>query len=321
MSRAIHVMALLALGVSSTGCVTIDLGSSREAFRETVVSGSGDAKILLIEIDGVITQQDEAGVFGSGVEGTVPRVKEQLDKARRDDDVRAIVLRIDTPGGTATASDIVYQEIKRFQKDRSIPVVAQLMGTATSGGYYIAMAASELVAQPTTVTGSIGVIFMGVSVSGLMEKLGIEDQTITGGVHKDAGSPLRRMTTEERAHLQSVIDDLHDRFKDVVVEGRPDLDEASVDVLADGSIYSANQALANGLVDRIGGLDDTLADVRKKLGVSKARVVQYHRPREWSRNIYTEAPTGPPVLKLDWTPLLGPFSQPGFHYLWWPGSN
>lgn len=321
MRRAIQVLAFLAIGVFSAGCVTINLSSGREGLRETVVSGSGDAKILLLEIDGVITQQDQAGVFGSGTEGTVQRVTEQLERARRDKDVRAIVLRIDTPGGTATASDIVYHEIQRFKEERSLPVVAQLMGTATSGGYYIAMAADEVVAQPTTVTGSIGVIFLGFNVTGLMEKLGIENQTITGGAHKDAGSPLRRMTPEERAHFQGVIDDLHARFKEVVVTGRPELDEASVAGLADGSIYSANQALENGLVDRIGGLDATLADVRKKLGVSKARVVQYHRPREWSRSIYTEAPAGPPVLKLDWTPLLGPFSQPGFHYLWWPGSN
>jgi protease-4 len=260
-------------------------------------------------------------MLGPGRESTVARVREQLDRARRDKHVRAVVLRIDTPGGSVTASDIVYSEIERFKRDRSVPLVAQLMGTATSGGYYIAMAADEVVAHPTTVTGSIGVIFLGVNFSGLMEKLGIKNQTITAGVHKDAGSPLRAMTPDERAHFQSVIDDLHERFREVVAAGRPKLDAATIEILADGRIYSASQALENGLVDRVASLDETLDSVKESLGEDEVRVVRYHRPREWRRNIYTEPPSSPPVLRIDWTPLLGPFDEPGFHYLWWPGGS
>ena len=151
------------------------------------------------------------------------RVREQLDRARDDPEVRALLLRINSPGGTATASDLVYGEILRFKRERGVPVVAQLMGLATSGGYYVAMAADVVVAHPTTVTGSIGVRFVSVSLAGLMEKVGIEDQTLVAGSHKDAGSPLRRLTREERAHLQSVLDDLHSRFEQVVAAGRPNL--------------------------------------------------------------------------------------------------
>ena len=130
------------------------------------------------------------------------------------------------------------------------------MGMATSGGYYVAMSADAVVAYPTTITGSIGVIFTSVNLAGLMEKIGVEDQTITAGRHKDAGSPLRRMTGEERRHIQRVLDDLHARFVEVVASGRPALAPDALRALSDGRIFSAREAREAGLVDRIGDLED-----------------------------------------------------------------
>ena len=142
----------------------------------------------MLEVDGVITEtSDVADFFGTVSEGMVGRVREELDRARSDDQVKALVLRINSPGGTVTGSDLLYDEIRRFKQERKVPVVAQLMGTAASGGYYVALAADEIHAERTTVTGSIGVIFSGFNLAGLMEKLGIENQTITSGGFKDAG--------------------------------------------------------------------------------------------------------------------------------------
>ena len=325
MSRELSLAPLasaLVAAALATGCIQIDIfGGTRGSLVETVVHGQRGAKILMLEIDGLIQQQEESGLLGPTRESTVARIREQLDGARGDDNVRALLLRIDTPGGGATASDVIYAELMRFKRERDVPIVAHFMGTATSGGYYVAMAADEIVAEPTTVTGSIGVIFVGVNVAGLMKRWGIEDQTITAGIHKDAGSPLRRMTDEEREIFATVIEDLHDRFREVVALGRPGLTRERVDELADGRIYSAPQALENGLVDHIGSIEESVELLEKRLGVSESIVVSYHRPREWRQNLYTRSLT-PPARRgthLDPTAAFAAM-KPGFHYLWWPGA-
>jgi protease-4 len=322
--------APLLLGVA-TGCLSIHLfeGGAEAPLRESVVRGDEGPKILLVDIDGMIDGEDLIDpLFGIESPGMVARVREVLDRAREDPEVRALLLRIDSPGGTVTASDQIYTEISRFRRERGVPVMAQLLSTATSGGYYVAMAAGEIQAHPTTVTGSIGVIFTSVSVAGLMEKLGVEDQTITAGRYKDAGSPLRRLEPEERAQIQAIVDDLHDRFRSVVVRGRPGLTESQVAELADGRIYSASQALERGLVDRIGTLEEAVEALESELGVDRSRVVAYHRPREIRRNLYTRGPVRGPRIEAPvgalWPapPTAGGLermlSRPAFLYLWWP---
>jgi protease-4 len=305
----IALAALAALALWGVGCISINLpGGVPKPLVESVVHGDGDLKILLVQIEGVISDsRDEAGLFSLSQESMVTRFREQLDKARGDDDVRAVILRINSPGGTVTASDILYDELLRFKRERGIPVIAQLMGLATSGGYYVAMAADEIVAHPTTVTGSIGVIFMGVNLAGLMEKLGIEDQTLTTGPYKDAGSMFRTMRPEERTQLLSVLDDLFARFKQVVRSGRGALSAEQIDTLADGRIFS------------IGGLEDTVARAEQSAGIPTSRVVTYHRPREWRENLYTRAPTAPTV-ELDLLPDWPGVRRPAFLYLWSPGA-
>ena len=334
---AAHLVSGIAVVLFATGCISINLlgDGSGQPLEESVVQGEEGPKILLLDIDGVISGADSsAGFLGLGTPSMVERVREVLDRASADEDVRALLLRIDSPGGTATASEQIYTEIMRFKASRQIPVVAQFLTTAASGGYYIAMAADTIQAHPTTVTGSIGVIFTSVNFVGLMEKLGVEDQTITGGEFKDAGSPFRRLTEEERGQLQSIVDDLHDRFRDIVAKGRPKLSDDQVTTLANGRIYSARQALGNGLVDRVGTLEEAVGLIEDQLGVSESRVVAYHRPGEQRRNIYARAMPGLPIGAL---PSMAPVGagamsperlatiglgdllrRPGFHYLWWP---
>jgi protease-4 len=311
----------LLMGVLA-GCVTIDMPWGKPGrLRETVVEGERGPKIALIEIEGVLREVAKPRRFGLGEEESpVARIRAQLDMAAKDGAVKAVVLRIHSPGGTATASDIIYNEIQRFKAKKPVPVVAQLMGLATSGAYYAAMAADSVYAQPTTVTGSIGVIFMGVNMAGLMEKLGLADQTITTGPYKDVGSPLRRMTAEERVLVQSVVNDLYRRFVAVVETGRPHLTPGRVAELADGRIYSATQAQANGLIDGIADLSSTLDEVRRRAGLEETRVVSYHRRREWRENLYT-LPPGSETSAFEPASILELLQGPTFAYLWWPGID
>ena len=172
--------SLLSLVVLLSGCVFITgnlnpFSSTPEPLEEHVVSGEGSAKILLIDISRTITNQEEAGAFGvSRRESLTARIDEELRRAADDDKVRAVVLRINSPGGTVTASDVIYHQLMAFKAARHLPVTAQFLDMGTSGAYYIALAADEIVASPTTVTGSVGVIMYGVNVSGLMDKLGVQ---------------------------------------------------------------------------------------------------------------------------------------------------
>lgn len=322
LARLTRLASLVFLALTCTGCITIDvLGGKPGRLRETVVEGERGPKIALIDIEGLLLEVAKPTPLGlRQEESSVARVRAQLDKAAKDRAVKAVILRIHSPGGTATASEIIYGEIQRFKAKKPVPVVAQLVGIATSGAYYAAMAADSVYANPTTVTGSIGVIFVSVNVSGLMEKLGLADQTIATGPYKDVGSPLRPMTPGDRALMQGVLNDLYRRFVQVVAAGRPQLPAARVAELADGRIYSATQAQANGLVDGIADLPSTIDEVRRRAGLEEVRVVAYHRKREWRENLYTLSPSLE-TLTVKPTALLDLIHGPTFAYLWWTGID
>jgi protease-4 len=152
-----------------------------------------------------------------------------------------------------------------------------------------------------------------------MDKIGIENQTLTSGPYKDAGSPLRRMTDGEREQLTAILDSLHARFIDVVREGRPDLTVDQVQALADGRIFSARQAEANGLVDVIGDLPGAVELAEEQAGIDRSRVVAYARPQEWRENLYSMSAAPLPTVS-PWA-LFDPVSEPSFLYLWWPGAR
>lgn len=321
MSQSIRLFLTVALAVPFVGgCITINaLGGGPTPLRETVVHGKKGPKVLMLEIDGMISERAIRGALGvTGRESTVARVREQLDKAEKNKDIEAILLRIDSPGGTVTASDVIYRELLDFKQKHEIPIVAQMMGVAASGGYYVAMASDRIIAQPTTITGSIGVISAGVNLTGLMQKVGVQDQTFTSGPMKDAGSPLRPMTQAERAYIQGIIDELDDRFEQVVAVGRPALSKGELERLADGRAYTAGQAEKAGLVDAIGYLPDAVEELKRRLGADDVRVISYHREQEWRKNLYSARATVPPT-RADLVDALGPYRGPAFLYLWQPG--
>ena len=314
--------ALIVCAALLTGCISINLpGALPEPLREATVRGSGDAKLLLISIDGVMHEGVRpADFFGFRQESQISRLRDELDTARADPTVRGVLLRVNSPGGTVTAAEILYDEILRFKQEREIPMVAQFMGVAASGGYYASMAADEIVAYPTSVTGSIGVVSsLFPNLAGLMEKLGIEDQTLVTGPYKDTGSALRPMRDDEREQLQSVVDDLHLRFVEVVASGRPELSRERIEELADGRIYTARQALAAGLIDHVGDIQVAVERLERRANLETSRVVRYHRPREYRSNLHSRPHAPQPTAGT----TLGPWSRlpaPGFLYLWAPGS-
>jgi len=309
-----------------SGCVFITgnlnpFASTPQALEEHVVSGEGRTKILLIDISRMISAQEDEGALGiSRREGLTARIDEELRRAAQDDAVRAVVLRINSPGGTVTASDVIYHQIMAFKQAQQIPVTAQFLDMGTSGAYYVALAADEIVASPTTVTGSVGVVMYGVNVSGLLDKLGVKNQTIKAGAHKDIGSPLRPMTPEDQAILQDVLDGMQQRFLGLVRERRAGLNPDAIQTISDGRILTADQALQMGLVDRIGYLEDTLQAVGQRFGATGSRVIMYRRPQEFAENIYSAFPTTPSQVNLINLDLgMGSHASPQFMYLWRPG--
>jgi protease-4 len=327
-TRALRAATLLLSCLPLAGCafVVADLnpfGGRPEQLREQVVEGEGKPKILLIDISRTIGDEERDPALGlRRRESTVARVKEELRKAEEDDRVQAVVLRINSPGGTVTASDILYHELRAFSARRKVPIVAQCLDVATSGAYYAALAADEIVAQPTTVTGSIGVIMFGLNVEGLLDKLGVRNQTLKAGTHKDIGSPLRAMTPDDERILQGILDDMRGRFVQLVQERRPGAKPDMLPSVTDGRVITAGQALEAGLIDRIGYLDDALAVARQRAGVTTARVVVYRRPSEFGQTIYSIGGGAPAQVNLMNVDLGGLLPHgPAFMYLWAPTAD
>lgn len=314
-----RLVVVLLVGLLMPGCTfNFPLFPGPGPLQESQVSGTGKAKVLLIEISGVISSQDGDGFVPTP--NLIASVKEQLTRATQDENVKAVVLRINTPGGTVTASDIIHHELKTFKASRKIPIVASIMDVGASGGYYIAAAADTVLAHPSSVTGSIGVIMLTVNARGLLEKVGLEATAVTSGPRKDMGSPFRTMTTEERAIFQGLIDSFYQRFLTIVQEGRPHLQIDQIKKLADGRIYTGDQAKAAGLVDEIGYLEDAVELAKKKAGLAEARVMTYKRPGEYSNNVYSKLVAPSPLASLGNLDLMSFVrgGTPQFMYLWMP---
>ncbi|HEU4427370.1 MAG TPA: signal peptide peptidase SppA [Myxococcota bacterium] len=315
-------MGALAIALLASACLNVEipLFSGGGELQERVLRGERGPKILLVDLSGTLGLRAPGRLLGlPGGESPVARLREELDRARRDDEIAALVLRIDSPGGTVIASEILHGEVERWKRETGRPVVAHLMGVAASGGYYVAMAADRVQAYPATITGSIGVIMLGFNASGLMEKVGVGYQTFTSGAFKDAGSPFRPMNEAERGQLSSVVRDLFAGFLDVVARGRPKLTSAEIERLADGRIYSAKQALESGLIDGIGDLEQTIGLAEQAAGVEgDARLVVYRRPGERWENLFSAA-SASLTAESAAAQLSGALAESSFLY-WWPGA-
>ncbi|RII29754.1 MAG: signal peptide peptidase SppA [Geobacter sp.] len=314
----ISIAALLAV-LSGCAFVNVPLVPPPSPLEEQLLEGTGAKKILLLDISGTISEQGKSGgLLGRSTPSMVSVVREALQKAEKDADIAGMIVRINSPGGTVTASDIIHHDITEFKKRKKIPVLASIIGVGASGGYYVASAADEIIASPTAITGSIGVLLMKFNVEGLMGKIGVEEQTVKSGDKKDILSPFRKATPEEVKLAQDIIDQLYGRFLDIVM-ARPGnkLSRDQLKKLADGRIYTAVQAREAGLIDRTGYLDDAITDITKRLGVESARVVTYYRPGSYKGSIYAGS-----MEKEGLADVLGGsvdgFSGGSFMYLWRP---
>lgn len=289
-------------------------------YRESILP---DGKIVVIGVEGILINADSPGLLNPG-EHAVARFTEELEKAAKDPAVKAVVVRINSPGGTVTASELMHAELSRL-RETGKPVVAMMMDVAASGGYYVACAADEIVACQSTITGSIGVIMQLFEVTGTMQKIGVQAEAIKSGDQKAAGSPFEKLDPEQRALFQTIVDDLYAQFVDVVDEGRPELDRQQVETLADGRVYTAQQALEHGLIDQIGGIRDAIDTAKELAGVKRAKVVAYERPYGYVPNYYAAAPHRPAksdvnlinldlgsAVRRDWPPFLYLWTPPGY---------
>jgi protease-4 len=250
-------------GSGSTGPVPA------QSWEEQIVEGAGPDRVALIEVSGVIGAPAEAFSLQLSQEGLLSQIRQ----AARDARVKAVLLRVDSPGGGVVASSEIHAELLKL-KAAGKPLVVSMGGTAASGGYYISAPADRIYANPDTLTGSLGVILSTLNYEQAFEKLGLQNYVYKSGDLKDIGSPTRPPTDEERAVLQSVVDEAYDGFVRVIVEGRG-LPEGEVRELADGRIYTGSQAQALGLVDELGNLDAAIEGAKELAGLEAATVVRY----------------------------------------------
>ncbi len=258
----------------------------------------GREKIAMVEISGQIFDSKE--------------IVRQLSKYRRDDEIKAIILRIDSPGGAVAPSQEIYDEVLRIRADNKM-IYVSMASLAASGGYYIAAAADRIFANPGTLTGSIGVIMAFGNAEKLMKKIGIEPQVVKSGKFKDVGSPARAMTPEERKYLQKVVDDVHQQFIEAVAKGR-NMTPKEARKLADGRIFTGRQALQLKMVDEMGGLEDVIVKLGEATGIEGRPKVIWEEPPKGFMEWLLEG-----SIPKDFKASVVPSRFPSLQYLWSPG--
>lgn len=230
-------------------------------------------KIAQIDLEGLITSAGgDSGLLG-GALPSLDLIKQALEQAVHDDEVKAVLLRIHSPGGEVTASDTLYAAVRRAAAEK--PVVVYMDAVAASGGYYVACGATRIVASETTLTGSIGVMMESFSYHGLFDKVGLGARTFTSGAFKDTLSGARPMREEEAAYVQGLVNEMYERFLGVVAQARGKTPDQLRGTVADGRVFTGGQALKEGLVDRVGYIEDAWELARELGKAPGARVVKY----------------------------------------------
>jgi len=272
--------------------------------------------IAVVDVDGLLLNTDATGL-GSFGENPVSVFRERLDAIEHDRCVCAVVIRINSPGGSVTATDIMWRDLLAFKQRTHLPVVACLMDVAAGGGYYLATAADSVIAHPTSVTGAIGCILNVYNLQDLMSQFNIVGVPIKAGKHIDLGSPIKALDDDKRKMLQAMADEYQDRFRDIVLKYRPEVDAADGTTF-DGRVFTAEQARRRRLIDEIGYLDDAVAIARTLACCSHANMVFYHRPNDPALSPYAITPNVPlqkGLLPFS-IPGLDRSKMPSFLYLW-----
>jgi len=336
MKNRIFALALLAIAFVLQGCIgdiIMTQNARTELSRETLVASdrffTAD-EILWIDLKGVVDIEGASGgLFGGARPGMLVGLKDRLKAAEDNPFIKAVVLFIDSPGGGVTASDLIHHEIISFKEKTDIPVIAYMGGVAASGGIYIAMAADEIYATPTTVTGSIGVISILPGLEGLSEKIGLEMRVIKSGENKDLGSPWSSLSEEQRSIFQELIDSMYEGFVEVVMDSREDkgFERSSLATMADGRAYSSQKAVEANLIDGIFYPDELIEHVRQVVGNSDASIISYeYKGSRRFGNIYANSSVPSPRMGFPAEINLFNFNlglgalpaETRFYYLWLP---
>ncbi len=323
------LVATLAASIAflASSCVSVHVqlgGPSEEPLKEYTLEGTEKGKVLVVPVTGFLSDTSKKGLLGEEA-SQVQEVVSRLRRAEKDKEVKAVLLEINSPGGSITASELLYHEIARFKERTGAKVVAAFMDIAASGGYYTALAADRIVAHPTSITGSVGVILIEPKVAGLMEKLGIAVDVNKSGSEKDIGSPFRPSTPEENKIMQGLIDNLAHQFLDLVAQRRH-IGAQELTRIATARIYIASEALQLKLVDRVGYLSDALEEAKSLAGLpGDAKVVVYRHAKDANDNLYNtslsaSAGRTPAVVGMNLPEIIPPLA-PGFYYLWLPGAT
>lgn len=312
------ILMLVLVSAAKVWMPDIETGATAPGrYSELTVEGTGTEKIAMIPVEGIITDRTLQQIFYERP-SLVRFVTEQLDLAACDRKVKAVILEVNSPGGGITATDTLHDQILQFKKKTGKKVIVYMKDVAASGGYYIAACSDRIIAHPTTITGSIGVIMMLFNFEGLFDWLGVSEKVIKSGALKDMGSSTRPLTEEEEGLFQEVIMEMHSRFVDVICQGR-NMPKEKVESLADGRMYTGRQALANGLVDSLGYLDDAIETGKEEAGLETAKIIRYRRKIGLSELILTIGGRKPETL-IDADAIMKR-QVPTFMYLWAPGRR
>lgn len=327
-ASAVGLALSLLLNFALLGSRAGGLEQGPASFHEKVVEGEGDDKVVVIRVEGIIAEKAEGGLFASAATESLPkRIKDQLERAAQDAAVKAVILDVDSPGGTVTASDEIWNYLVKFRDSSKKPLVVHQGSLAASGGYYISAAGDEIVCEPTTITGSIGVIMQGLNFADFLHEHGIKDVSITSGPNKDLLSPLAPVRDAHVAILKAMVDDMYARFCDVVAQGIAHrTGKKAEDVLpdvkafADGRVFTAKQAVELHLADKVGYVEDAFSEARARANIQKARLVKYSRQPSLldalSGNADTKLDLGKGIsIRVD-ARLLDELSGPRFLMLW-----
>ena len=279
--------------------------------------GSGPANtVLVIPLRGAIVEQDD---LGRNI--TPGGIKRQLDMARRDPSIRAVILKINSPGGAVGATDVIFRQLQRYSTQQKVPIYAHVDTIGASGAYYAAMAARRINARPTAMVGSIGVILRSFGVTGLMQKVGVQYRSVKSGKNKDSLSPFTELDKADEAHYQHQITRSYDRFLKIILASRSDrIAEARLREVADGRVYDARSAKDSGLIDSIGYFDTFYEEVKKENGLGEARMIAYLPAEASNNNIYeVNAPPEPPASLEEFFDAATLLHRNGLYYIWDPG--
>ena len=286
-------------------------------YDEEYVAGDGPDIIAVVPVEGTIAPADNT-LGGTQPTITPEGLADALRQAGQDTSVVAVVLEVNSPGGGVTASDEMHQSILDFKKSTGKPVVVSMGDTAASGGYYISTAADRIVANETTLTGSLGVIFQLTNFAEAAEKYGVKQVVIKSGEYKDIGNAFREMRPDEREILQSIVDESYSEFVDVISEGRG-IPEKRVREIADGRVYSGSQAKDLGLVDSFGSLDEASAIAGRLAGERDTTVVRYVQEPTLTETLLARlAPQEPQAKQI--MEAAGLDLEPKPYYLYLPGA-